>query len=52
MIDQNSSLVNPTLSESESNESILDQPLVEKMVELTPPSVNRTFPVESETCTA
>jgi hypothetical protein len=52
VIDQNSSLVNPTLSESESHESILDQPLVEKMVDLTPPSVNRTFPIESEPHTA
>jgi len=42
-IDQNSSLINPTLSQIESRESILDQPLVEKLVDLTPPSVNHTF---------
>ena len=48
MINQKPSLVNPTLSESESYESILDQPLVEKMVDLAPPSVNRNFPIESE----
>ena len=51
VIDQKSSLVNPTLSESDSCESALDQPLVEKPVDLAPPLFNRTFPVESEPCT-
>jgi len=48
LIDQKSCLVNPTLSKSESREFILDQSLVEKMVDLAPPSVNRTFSIESE----
>ena len=48
MINQNSYLVNPTLSEREPHESILGQSLVEKMVDLNPPSVNHTFPIESE----
>ena len=52
VIDQNSSVVNPTLSKSESRESFLDQTLVEKLVDLTPPSVNYTFLVESEPHTA
>ena len=52
MIDQKSSLVNPTLFESESHGSILDQPLVEKMVDLVLPSVNRASVVESEPHTA
>ena len=37
-----------SLSKSESREFILNQPLVEKLVDLTPPLVNRTFLVESE----
>ena len=48
MINQKPSLVNLTLSEIESRESILDQPWVEKTVDLAPPSVNHTFPLKSE----
>lgn len=47
-IDQNPSPINPNLSECEFHESIPDQPLVEKMVNSIPPSVDRTFPIESE----
>ena len=52
VIDQNSPFLNPTLSENESCESVLNQPLVEKTVDLTPPLVNYTFLVESEPHTA
>jgi len=52
VINQNSSLVNPALSKSEFCESILKKPLVEKMVDLAPPLVKRTLPVESEPHTA
>lgn len=48
LIDQKASLVNPTLSESEFCESILDQRLGVKLVDLNPPSINCTFSVESE----
>ena len=48
MIDQKPSFVNPALSEIESRESILDEPLVYEMVDLAPPLVNHTFPIESE----
>ena len=48
IIDQKLSLVNPALPESESCGFVLDQPLVEKPVDPAPPSVNRTFLVESE----
>lgn len=48
VIDQKPSLVNPNLSENECHESLLDQPLVDKMVDLAPPSVNCTFLVEIE----
>lgn len=47
VINQNSSLVKPALSQSESHESILNQLLVDKMVGLTPPLINHTFQVES-----
>lgn len=52
VIDQNSSLVNPTLSECKSCEPIPDQQLVDKMVDSIPPSVHCIFPVESELHTA
>lgn len=52
VIDQKSSLVNPTLSKSESREFVLDHPLVEKTVAFTVPSVNHASPVESEPCNA
>jgi len=48
VIGQNHSLFNPVLSKSESRESFLDQILVEKIVDFTPPSVNHAFLVESE----
>jgi len=48
VIDQNSSLVNPTLSKSESRESISNQPLVKKMVHSIPLSFDRVYPIESE----
>lgn len=48
VIYRKSYLVKPTLSESESLESIIHQPSVERMVDLAPPSVNYTFSVESE----
>lgn len=48
VIDQKPSLVNPALFESESRESILNQPLVEKTIDLAPPLVKCTFLVESE----
>lgn len=51
VIDQNLSPFNPTLCKLESREFFLDQPLVNKMVEYIPPSVNRTFPLESESYT-
>lgn len=48
MFDRKSSLVNPTLSKSESCKFVLEQPLFEKPVDLTPTSVNHTYLVESE----
>ena len=48
VIDQNTNPVNPTLSERESHETVPIQPLVENMVESTPPSIDHTFPIESE----
>jgi len=50
--DHNRSLVNPTLSKHESHESVRNQPLVEKMVDLIPPSFDCTFPMKSGTHTA
>jgi len=47
-IDQNPYLINPTLSESESRESVLDQLLFKKMVDLVPLLVNCAFSVASE----
>ncbi len=44
----NQPLVKPTLSECESHESIPDQSHVEETIDPISPSVNRTFPVESE----
>jgi len=41
-------LVNLALFEHESCESFINQSLVEKTIDLTPPLVNRTIPVESE----
>lgn len=52
VIDHNSSLVNPTLFERESHETFSNQPLVEKKVDLIPPLVDHTFPIESDIHTA
>ena len=49
MTDQNQLSVKTTLSESESNESILDpNPQVEVTIDPISPSANRTLPEESE----
>ena len=48
LIDQSTSLVNPTLSESESHDFIPNQPLVEKMVNSIPPSIYRVYLIECE----
>ena len=48
VIDQNSSHVNPTLSECESHEFIPNQSQVKKTVDSISPLVNHTFPIESE----
>ena len=48
MTDLNQPSVKPTLSEFESHESMPDQSQVKEKVDLISPSVNRTFPVESE----
>jgi len=53
LTDKNQPLVKPTLSESESYESILDpNQQVKVTVDLISPSVNHTFPKESEYDTA
>jgi len=51
VLDHNMNLVNPTLSKCESHESVPDQPLVEKMVDLIPPLVDCNFLVECESHT-
>jgi len=48
VIDPNQPSVKPTLSECESHESIPEQSQVEETVDPISPSVNHTFPVESE----
>ena len=52
VINPNPYLVNPTLFERESHEFVPDQPLVGKMVDLTPPLIYLTFPIESKVHTA
>ena len=52
MIDQKSYLVNPALFESESRESVLDQPLVEENVGLVSPQVVHAVPKEHHDHTA
>lgn len=47
-IDANMNLINPTLSEHGSHEFVPNHPLVEKMVDPIPSSVDCNFPIESE----
>jgi len=48
VISHNLNPISPTLSEHECHESILYQPLVEKMVDPILPLIDHTFPIESE----